>query len=452
MLKRRWMALFSAVICLFACTMTAFAAQEYTPPFELESGSVCLMNSETGEIIYQKNGDQPVDPGFITQLMVAIMALENIDDLSTEITYKVYLQDMLYGVSGATTGGLVAGETVTADGLLYALTLQNACDAALILADYMGDGSLTHFVEMMNERAHELGATNTTFVNATGLYEASGGNTTTAEDVAILARHALTLDGFLDYCEARSMEIGPTNVHSSLVEINYNSISNTQSEYYYAAAQGIKTAGSQEGIGYGLVSTATQDGFTYLLVILDTPTADSSGADLTTYYHYTETAALYDWVFDAFTVMTLVEEGTPVADIPVRLSTQKDVCSVIAADRFTALVPTETDVAGITLEPVLNQEYLDAPVTKGDTVGYARIMMGGEELGQVELVANEDIEQSRMLYYWSRVQSFFGSFWFKFFFIFLLILLGLYIALMVIRNRNHRRYGTGRRRRPRRRM
>lgn len=104
MLKRRWMALFSAVICLFACTMTAFAAQEYTPPFELESGSVCLMNSETGEIIYQKNGDQPVDPGFITQLMVAIMALENIDDLSTEITYKVYLQDMLYGVSGATTG------------------------------------------------------------------------------------------------------------------------------------------------------------------------------------------------------------------------------------------------------------------------------------------------------------------------------------------------------------
>lgn len=184
----------------------------------------------------------------------------------------------------------------------------------------MGDGSLTHFVEMMNERAHELGATNTTFVNATGLYEASGGNTTTAEDVAILARHALTLDGFLDYCEARSMEIGPTNVHSSLVEINYNSISNTQSEYYYAAAQGIKTAGSQEGIGYGLVSTATQDGFAYLLVILDTPTADSSGADLTTYYHYTETAALYDWVFDAFTVMTLVEEGTPVADIPVRLS------------------------------------------------------------------------------------------------------------------------------------
>ena len=450
--KRRFLAAFFALICVFsfACAAPAFAAQEYTPPFDLQSGSVCLMNNETGEVIYQKNGDQPVDPGYITQLMVAIMALENIDDLTTEITYKVYLQDMLYGVSGVTTGGLVAGETVTADALLYALTLQNACDAALILADYMGDGSLTHFVEMMNERAHELGATNTTFVNPTGLYDEAAGNTTTAEDVAILTRHALTLEGFTDYCEARSKEIGPTNKHNSLIEINYNSISNSQSEYYYAPAQGIKTAGSQSGIGYGLVSTATQDGFTYLLVILDTPTTDSSGAKLSTYYHYTETAALYDWVFSAFTVKTLVEKGVGVADIPVKLSTKKDVCSVVTADKFTALVPAETDAEGVTLEPVM-EEFLNAPVTKGDKVGYARIMMGGEELGRVDLVANEDIEQSRMLYYWSKVQSFFGSFWFKFFFLFILLLLGLYIALMIIRNRNHRKYGTGRRR-PRRRM
>lgn len=443
----------AGVLAVSLCMPAAAAAQQYSPPFELQSQSVCMMNNQTGEVIFEKGGDEQVNPGYITQLMVAILAIENIEDLAgTELTYTFGLQDVLHQLVATgrkvSTGGLTGGETLTAENLLYAMTLQNACDAAMTLADFLGDGSQAKAVELMNQRARDLGATNTNFTNTTGLYEE--GNVTTARDMALLTRHALTLPGFLDYCSVRSKEIGPTNKHSSLLESNYNSIGESGGDYYYAAAQGIKTAGNQPEVGYGLVTTATQDGYTYLLAVLGSPRIDAAGKELDTYLNYAETISLYDWVFQAFTVKTLVEKGTTVDSIPVKLSLKKDVCSLVTSEKFTSLVPTELTEESVKLEPVV-EEFLSAPVKKNTEVGYARVLVGGEEIGQVTLVTNESIEMSKSLYYWEKVKSVTSSFWFKFTFIFILLLIVLYVALMIIRNRNHRRYGTGRRT-PRRRM
>ncbi len=448
MRRMRKMAFFVAMMLLFAAALgTATLAAGYTPPFDLQSEAVYMVNLDTGKVIFEKNADKKMYPASLTKIMTVILALENIEDLDgTLIPLKLYIQDALYG-KNASLGGILQNEEVTARGLIYAAMLQSANEAAMMLADHIGDGSIARFVEMMNDKARELGCTGTNFANANGLHDEN--NYTTAKDMAIIARYAMEMPEFMEFATTTTQEIGPTNKHSSLRQNTTNLMMVKSSQYYYSPIRGIKT-GTLPEAGRCFVSSASRDGFTYLTVLMGAPIDDPSGKAYPEYLNFTETKKIYEWAFDTFRVKTLLEKGKLVTEIPVELSLEKDSVALISAERFTSLVPSDIEASSVQLLPDI-PESLQAPVSRGDEVGSVRLMLAGEEVGRVVLLAGETIEMSKPLYYWSKVKGFFASFWAKFAVIFVALLLVLYVVLMILRNRNHRKYGTGSARRRRRR-
>jgi len=420
-------------LVMVLCSVPAQAA--YTPDFDLQSETVLLLNMDTGKVMYEKNADAKVYPASLTKIMTAILALENVEDLDgTKVALKQYIQDMLYG-KNASLGGILLGEEVSMRGLLYASMLQSANEASLMIGDYLGDGSLTQFAEMMNDKAKELGCTGTNFVNPNGLHDEN--HYTTARDMAKIAAYAMQNPEFVEIVNTISMDIGPTNKHEQLVEITTNKVIVPSSIYYNPAVSGIKT-GTLDEAGRCFVSTATKDGFTYLLVLMGAPFYNEDGTFMETMINFEETNKLYDWVFDSFKVKTVMEKGRYIADIPVRLSYEKDVVGLVADARLTALIPTDVETSSVQLVPTL-PESIDAPVKKGDKVGSMKLVLAGEELGEVDLVANESVEMSKILYYYDQAMELMDSFWVKFAVLFVVLLVVAYIALMILMNKHNRK-------------
>jgi D-alanyl-D-alanine carboxypeptidase len=145
------------ILFSFLLSPTTAYAQQYSPSFDLKSESAYLVNLDTGDVLYEKEAQKKVYMAHINMLMTAIVAYEQVEDLyAAEGTYRQYMQDELYNKT-STLAGLVLGETLSIRKLISAMMLQSANDAAMMIADYVGDGSIDAFVEMMNQKAQETG-------------------------------------------------------------------------------------------------------------------------------------------------------------------------------------------------------------------------------------------------------------------------------------------------------
>lgn len=423
------------LIILIATTFALPASAVYSPPFELKSQAVYMENLTNDLPIYDKNADSKMYPASLTKIMTVALALENIQDPdNVKIPLKQYIQDALYGTN-ASLGGILLGEEVTASGLMYACMLQSANEAALMLADYMGDGSQARFVEMMNAKAAELGCTGTNFANPNGLFDEN--NYTTARDMAKIVKYAMSLPKFMEICTQTSKDIGPTNKHDRLVEISTIDIMKSTSSYYYSPVQGIKTGTLPES-GRCLASSATLEGQTYIIILLGAPINDEQGKEIPEKLNFTETKSLYQWAFGSFGEKVLLEEGKHVIDLPVALSFEKDSTRLLTASPFATLVPSDVEPTSIQLVADIPKS-VDAPVKKGDKLGTAKLLLANEVIGTVDLISADSIEQSKVLYTLQVVRNIFKSFLFKFLFCFVVMLVILYITLMVMRNRNRSR-------------
>lgn len=426
------------------------------PPFadQLYSQAVYILNLDSGQEVWAKNEQERMYPASLTKIMTAIIALESGRDLDTETTsLKEYIQSELYNKRIDTLGGIYQGEELTIHDLLYAMLLQSANEAAMMIADYIGDGSIDLFCEMMNKKAKEIGANNTNFCNANGLFDEN--NYSTAYDLALIARYAMNIPEFKEIVTTNAYTSKPTNRHpDGITWYTLNLMQKSSNpEYYYEGLQGVKTGSlpieDVGGLGIrNFASTATRNGYTYLIILLGAPINDAeTGNKYDAVLTFYDAKALYDWLFETFTVKTLMEIGKEVAEVPVRLSWDTDHISLLAADKFASLVPNETTSDSVTPVPVI-PESVDAPIKKGQVVGYAKLMLNGLEVGRVDLVAGQKVDMSKSLFYLDKVKSFFSTFIFKFIFTLIIVVLVLYIILMIIRNRNMRRYKMRRRRPP----
>lgn len=446
--------LLAFLFILTACPVTALAA---APDRDINASGVYLYNLDADTLVYEKNTDRKHYPAALTTVMTAILAIEyceeqGLDLDATMVTYPNYVQDWLYsyqygenGHGEVSKGGLMAGEELPMRELLYAMLLASANEASMIIADHIA-GSQEDFAEMMTRRAKELGAANTHFANSTGLHDPD--HYTTPRDMALIAKHAIGLPGFMDIVLTRSRTYGPTNMHESLTWNTKNLMMLEGDAYYYPALRGIKT-GAVEESGNCFVSTATRDGFTYLLVVMGADIYDSDGERYAKNLAFDDTMSLYEWVFDTYKRKSLLEKGKYVKEIPLRLSSEKDFLQLMTAERFTALVPgdinPDEDVQKIYDLP----DYVEAPVNKNDVIGTATLVLAGEVLGTVELVAAETVAASPILLILEQVKAVARSFWFKFALLFILLLIVVYIVLMILRNRRRRRLTSFR---PRRRL
>ena len=178
---------------------------------EVEYSQIALLLAEDGTIIFDKDGDRSFFPASITKIMTAIVAVENIPDLSVMIT----MDEDIYTYCAeeyAATSGFVAGESVCALDLLYGTLLTSGADSAIALARHVA-GTEEAFAEMMNAKAEEYGLTGTHFANCTGLHNVK--HYSTAYDLAIILQNALKNDLLREIMSTYSYCSEATNKHPS---------------------------------------------------------------------------------------------------------------------------------------------------------------------------------------------------------------------------------------------
>lgn len=375
------------VLLFSALSQTVFAVG-MKPDIDIYADYVLLVNTDTGKIVYENNAYEKTYPASLTKIMTAIVALENTSNLdAVEVTAKAYIFNEFYGI-GVSNAEIQRGESFSMRELLYALMLNSACEAASIIADHVGDGSIPDFVEMMNKKAKEIGAVNTNFANPHGLFDEN--NYTTAYDMYLIASYALTVPGFLDICSTKNYTIEASSERTQKNLIHTNKMLFTTNAYYMPEIKGIKT-GTLEEAGRCLTTIAQHNGYNYLCVVMGGKYSDNAS-------HYKTTQNLYNWAFDNLMLKTLLEDTKSVSEVRVELSNEKEYVLVRPAKKITEMVDANIDPSSVITQLDL-PEKVNAPIKAGDVLGKATVTLMGEEVATVDLVAMHDVKRSGIKYF-----------------------------------------------------
>ena len=437
--------LFTLVI-LIALThvlcIPVFADEErgFVPDINISARAVFIYNMDTGIVIYEKNAHVPMPPASMTKLMTAILAMESVHNLDTEIvTYPLAIQDYLFLYSlehgAVSTAGLMAGDQITMRDAVYAMMLPSGNEVAMSVAQHLG-GSQEAFAQSMTRRAQELGAQSTTFLNAKGLHQE--GHVSTAYDIAQIALHAMELPGFMEIVNTTSYTVTLQNREANLTWHNTNRMIQPANPYHNPIVRGIKTGWVPEA-GFCFVSIASRDGFTYLVVVMGSHEYIDGEPSIARQMHFIDTANIYNWLFDNFRVRSLLERGMTVHGVPIRLSMEREQVGLMSDDRFTSLLPMSLDISDIDFVMYNTPEEFTAPVRMGDPAGEAILMFDGRELGRVPLVVAETVHASPVLLAIELAREILASFWFRFTVVFIILLIILYAVFMIRRNRRRRK-------------
>ena len=254
---------------------------------ELVAEGAVLMDAASGSILYSKNADTQFYPASITKVLTTLVALEN-GSLSDSIICNA---ETLYAIEqGSSRVGLEAGEIITLEDALYFVMLQSGNDAAAVVAETIG-GSIEGFVEMMNQKAKELGCTGSNFMNPHGLPDEN--HYTTARDMALIMQAAVNNPDFCTIASATNFKVGATNMNESRGVWNHHKMILPASEYHYDGVREGKTGYTTVALNT-LVTSAERNGIKLIAVILHCQGAAN------TYY---DTAKLFDYGFENFTIL-----------------------------------------------------------------------------------------------------------------------------------------------------
>ncbi len=378
----------------------------YAPPALDEANYAYLYNFENDKELYKKGDiNLPVYPTSTVKIMAGITAIEALEgDYGRKITVTA---EMLNRANGnKIDNGFKEGEVVTAEQMLYAMLVNSANDAAIILS-YAVAGSVEEFVQMMNDKLHDVGAKATYYTNPTGMHDDA--MYTTTADVIKIAKYAYGMPKFMEIVSTQMYLMEETNLTGFRKIYNRNCLLSKyyRGDYYYENALGMNAGSTLQG-NYCSVSVArNKDGdLTYLAVIMDSkPIEPEDGSD-TILTNYSGAIELFDWAFRSYGYREVLSQKSVVCEVPVSLSSTADYVTLVPKDSISAYLSSEIDLKkDIKISNTL-EENVKAPVKKGDVLGFAKVMQGDVELGRVELIATADIERSEFLYTLEEVSNF----------------------------------------------
>ncbi|MGI6254069.1 MAG: D-alanyl-D-alanine carboxypeptidase family protein [Acutalibacter sp.] len=303
-------------------------------------------------------------------------------------------------------------------------------------SDYTGR---SYFVQLMNEKAAELGCTNTHFTNPHGLHNEN--HYSTARDLVTITKYAMSLPHFTEitgttaynYYPQENPDLVRTANTTNRMLTNY---ATDDVSYYYAYATGIKT-GSHDQAGYCIVASATYSGYTYVVCCLGSPEYDAQGNSISLHGEMLDAATLFRWALTSLGKMTVVSQGDILADVPLEYAWQKDTLQLVAGENVSVMLPTSVDTSSIIIETDV-PESVQAPVERGQQVGTATMSYAGEVIATVPLVAAESVSRSEMMSFISQGTSVLTSPWFLIIMGVILLLIIVYIILILLYRRKQK--------------
>ena len=356
--------IFTVVAMLLSHLAFAIKAEEETyPDLKLDCKSAVLMEAQTGQILYAKDEKVPLPPASVTKVMTLLLVMEAIEDKKIDYTDMVSASENACAMGGSQIY-LEVGEQMSVEDMLKSVVIASANDAAVTLAEYIA-GTEDAFVQMMNEKAKELGMENTNFENTNGLDDTTENHVTSAEDIAIMSRELIKYPKITEYSRiwmdtVRNGEFGLTNTNRLI--------------RFYKGATGLKT-GSTSKAGFCISATAERDGMTLIAVIMGSPGRDERNS---------AAVSLLNYGFSNYTVFT---GGSSTPDVSVAKGTVNR-CKTAEED-FSAVV--EKNQAGKVERCVEMSSSVIAPVKLGQQVGSVTYKIGEKVLGSSRIVTIQEV-------------------------------------------------------------
>lgn len=373
---------------------------------ELYALSACLMDADSGRVLYDKNADEVRAMASTTKIMTLIVALEyaNENDIVTVSPYAASMPDVQLNIR--------AGEQYRLGDLYYAMMLESFNDVAVTIAEYIGgcyalnqddrtantdikarsyDDSKKYvhtFAKLMNEKAKELGCENTYFITPNGLdaEDENGKHSTTAKELAVIASYAIKNERFNDIIGTRQYSFCEVNGTRNCSAYNKDAFLNQMN-----GAFGIKT-GFTGNAGYCFVGALKSDGRTFISVVL------GSGWPSNRTYKWKDTRKLMEYGINNFFPRTVFSTIEDYKDVRVKDGMEESTSTCIKGDL--SLILCDADDVRVVYEL---EDYIDAPVRVGDVVGKAIIYVNGQRMGSFPITAAAAVERANYMWYLKRL-------------------------------------------------
>ena len=340
---------------------------------EVEARSAILMEVSTGKIIYEKNSNEKFAPASVTKVMTMLLTMEHIDSGKIKFDDKVTISENAKKMGGSSML-LDTGEVRTVEDLIKGIGIASGNDAAVAMAEYLG-GSESNFVDMMNDRAKELGMVNTTFKNCTGL--PVDGHISTAYDISIMSRELLKHPDILKYTSTY-METISEGRKTPIELVNHNKLVR-----FFQGCDGLKTGFTNEA-KYCISATAVKDGVRVLSVIMGAPTYKIRNRDA---------SMLMNYGFSKFESKKLCEKDSDIKQIPMNKKGDK----FIIAKAKENLVVTCPKGDGDKIESKIVLDESKTKFKEGENVGFCEYYLDGELIGVVELYSDRDMKKGNII-------------------------------------------------------
>lgn len=362
---------------LLLCALAVFAAAAASPAVsarepvpakpvtDLAPGarSAILMDADSGTVVYEKNIHDALPPASITKIMTMLLVMEAIDQGRLKMTDKVQTSEYAASMGGSQIF-LETGEEMTVEDMLKGVALASGNDASVALAEKLA-GSEAEFVRMMNDRAKELGMTETKFVNCNGL--PAPGHVSSAHDIAIMSRELLKYEQITKYTGMYQDYLRKDSPKPFWL-VNTNKLVR-----FYHGADGLKTGFTSEA-KFCLSATARRDNLRLIAVVMGEPNTKTRNAEVT---------HLFDYAFAQYTNVPIYKKGDPIGTLKVEKGKQADV-PLVAKHPYSVLLKKGDAGQGIRHELVLNSA-VKAPVKVGQPIGKLVVYRGDQVLKEFPL-------------------------------------------------------------------
>ena len=348
-------------------TETSASTNSNTIDLKLESASAILIEQSTGQILYEHNVHEQLRPASVTKIMSILLIMEQIDSGKLALTDTVSCSENASNMGGSQIW-LDPRETLTVDEMLKAICVVSANDCVVAMAEHIA-GSEEAFVEMMNNKAKELGMNDTTFKNCHGIDE--DGHVTSSYDIALMSRELLNKHPEITKYTTIYMD-SLRDGKSELV--NTNKLIRT-----YKGATGLKTGSTGLAL-YNLSASATRDDLSLIAVIMKAPS---------TKVRFAEAKKLLDYGFNKFSFKQFAKKGDTLDNIEVNKGV-KTTIKIEFEDNCGCLIEKGNEEK-IEQEMIINP--IEAPVSIGQKVGEVKFSLNGQTLNSVNLIAKENVDR-----------------------------------------------------------
>lgn len=359
------------VICFFICvcfmmqSVAVFA--EGNTDLGLNAKSAILMEESTGNILYESNPDERLPIASVTKVMTMLLIMEAVDSGKISLDDMVTVSENAMSYGGSTMF-LETGEQLTVNDMLKGIAVASANDGCVAMAEHLA-GSESAFVDMMNEKAKELGMENTHFMNTNGLDEED--HYSSARDVAIMSRELMKHETIFNY----------TSIWMDTLRGGKFQLANTNKLIrFYDGANGLKTGSTSKALCC-LSAAAKRNDMQLIAVVLGAPTSAE---------RFASAKSLLDYGFANYAVNTQITAGDEVQKIAVEKGVDKEV-GVVAGDSCSTLVKKGQE-DNITKEIKID-ETITAPIEAGQKIGTMTISRDGEVIADIDLNASSAVEK-----------------------------------------------------------